>query len=96
MPASAARGHGPAIVGAAGMSAGHEPPPAARGCGAAPGLLAGHGPLHAARGHGLVTVAASSLSAGHGPLRATRGCGPATAAGLRWTCGLDSSTDGQR
>jgi hypothetical protein len=40
---------------------------------AAPGLLAGHRPLHAARGHGLTTTAAPGLLARHGPLRATHG-----------------------
>ncbi len=78
------------------MLTGHEPLPAVRGCGAAPGLSAKHRPLHAPRGRGLVTVAAPGLSAGHKPLRATRGCGPVTTGGLRWTCGLDSSVGGQR
>ncbi len=53
-------------------------------------------PVSAARGRGLAAAGATGLSAGHGPLRAARGCGSATAAGLRWTCGLDSSAGGQR
>ncbi len=56
------------------------------------GLLARHRPPPIACGGG----AAPGLSAGHGPLRAARGRGPAAAAGLRWTCGPDSSAGGQR
>ncbi len=81
------------------MSAGHRPPPAAHGCSAAPtaapGLSVGHEPLRAARGRGLAVAAAPGLSAEHGPLHAARGRGPA-AAGLRWTCDLDSSAGDQR
>jgi hypothetical protein len=80
------------------MLAKHGPPPAARSCSAvpviAPGLLAGHGPLHAARG--LAAVAAPGLSAGHRPLRATRSRDPTAVVKLRWTCGLDSSAGGQQ
>ncbi len=58
----------------------------------AAGLSAMHGPLRATRGRDPAT----SLSAGHEPLRAACGHGHAVAAGLRWTCGLDSSIGDQR
>jgi hypothetical protein len=63
---------------------------------AAPGLSAGHGPLRAARGRGPTVTTAPSLLAGHRPLRAAHGRDPTTVAGLRWICGPDSSTGGQR
>ncbi len=98
MPVDVARGRGPgpAAVGAAGMSTGHGPPPAARGYGAAPGLSAKHEPLCAARGRGLAPGTAPGLSAKHGPLRATCGHGPVAAVRLWWTCVLDSSDGGQQ
>ncbi len=92
----AARSCGPTTIGTAGMSAGHGPPPATRGCGVVPGLSVGHGPLRAIRGRGLAAAATPGLSAGHGPLHAVRSRGPAAVAGLRWTCGPDSSTGGQQ
>jgi len=97
-PVGTARSRGPVAIGAAGMLAGHGPPPATCGYSvtptATPGLSVGHGPLRAARSRGLVIVAAPGLSAGHGPLHATRDHGPAIAAGLQWTCGPDSSAGG--
>ncbi len=72
------------------------PAGAARGRGraatATPGLSARHKPPPIAYDGG----AAPGLSAEHGPLRAARGRGPAVAAGLRWTCGPNSSVGGQR
>jgi hypothetical protein len=96
VPVSATCGRGPAVAGATGMSVGHGPPPATRDCDAAPSLSTGHRPLRATRGRGLAAATTPSLLAGHGPLRATRGCGLVIAAGLRWTCGPDSSTGDQR
>ncbi len=96
MPAGVACSRGPVVAGAIGMSARHGPPPAARGSGAAPGLLVGHGPPPAARGYGAAPAIAPGLSTRHEPLRVARGRGPAVAVGLRWTCGPDSSACGQR
>ncbi len=83
----------------AGMLARHGPPPAARGCGAAPttalSLSARHGPLRAVHGRGLVAAATPGLLAGHGPLRVVRGLSRVVATGLRWTCDPDSSVGGQ-
>ncbi len=53
-------------------------------------------PVGAARGRGLAVVGAAGLSTGHEPLRAAHGRGSATAAGLQWTCGPDSSAGSQR
>jgi len=82
------------------MSAGHGPPPATRGYGvapvAAPSLSVGHGPLHAACDRGLATAATLGLSTKHGPLYATCDHGPTVTAGLRWTCGPNSSTGSQQ
>ncbi len=50
----------------------------------------------AARGRDLAAAGAAGLSARHGPLRAVRVRGSAAVARLQWTCGLDSSADGQR
>ncbi len=77
------------------MSAEHGPPLVTRGGGAAPGLSIGHEPWHATRDRGPAAVVAPGLSAEHGPLGAARSRGPAAAAGLRWTCGSDSSAGGQ-
>jgi hypothetical protein len=51
------------------------------------GMLAEHGPLPDVCGGGTTL----GLLAGHGPLRAARGRSPATAVGLQWTCGPNSS-----
>jgi hypothetical protein len=59
-------------------------------------MSAEHGPPRAARGCGAAPTVAPDLSAGHGPLHAARGHGPVAAAGLRWTCGPDSSASGQQ
>ncbi len=95
-PPLAAHGHGPT----AGMSAGRGPPPTAHGGSTAPdvvlGMSTGHGPQRVAHGRGPVATAVLGLSAGHGPLCVARGRGPAVVAGLRWTCGPDSSDSGQR
>ncbi len=56
------------------------PTDAARGCGAAPGLSSGHGPLRAAHGRGFAAAAAPGLLAGHRPLHAARGHGLTTTA----------------
>jgi hypothetical protein len=74
VPADAACDRGPAATSTVGMSAGHVPPLAARGCGAAPGLSAGHGPLHAVCGRGLAATAAPNLSTKHGPSPTARDC----------------------
>ncbi len=58
--------------------------------------LAVPAPAGAACGRSPVATAAPGLSTRHGPLRAARGRGPAAAAGLQWTCGLDSSAGNQR
>jgi len=87
-------GRGPAAAGTASMLVGHGPPPAARGRGraiaGAASMLVRHRPPPVARDGDAAPVAAPSLSAGHEPLRAARGCDPATAIGLRWTCGPNS------
>jgi hypothetical protein len=66
------------------MSAGHGPPPTARGQGAAPvatpGLLTKHRLLRATRGRGPAATAAPGLLTRHGPLCAARGRGPVAAA----------------
>ncbi len=61
-------------------------------------LSARHRPLCAAHGCGLAVATVAGMPVGHGPLRAarSRGRGRAVAAGLRWTCGPDSSAGGQR
>jgi len=94
-PTGATSDRSPAATGAASMSAGHGPPPAARNGSAAPavtlGLSAGHGPLHATRGRGPTVAIAPGLLVGHGPLHAARGHDPAAAIGLWWTCAPNNS-----
>ncbi len=60
----------------------------------AAGMLTGHRPPPAARGYSAAPAAVPGLSAGHGPLRAACNCDPVVAAGVRWTCGPDSSAGG--
>ncbi len=60
------------------------------------GMSSEHGPLPAARGCDAIPVTTLGLLAKHGPLRAARDRGPAATTRLRWTCGLNNSTGGQR